>query len=91
MLTEANLNSLRLLNEMAAAAWTIDGANGVKLVAERVDHVTSVLIRCQPRGATQEENVQALNNLTFSTKELAQINKHIADGELNLWQASSDK
>ncbi|HAB22988.1 MAG TPA: aldo/keto reductase, partial [Shigella sp.] len=23
--------------------------------------------------------------------ELAQIDQHIADGELNLWQASSDK
>ncbi|HIE6336196.1 TPA: L-glyceraldehyde 3-phosphate reductase, partial [Shigella flexneri 3b] len=26
-----------------------------------------------------------------STEELAQIDQHIADGELNLWQASSDK
>ncbi|MGQ7088027.1 L-glyceraldehyde 3-phosphate reductase, partial [Escherichia coli] len=25
------------------------------------------------------------------TEELAQIDQHIADGELNLWQASSDK
>ncbi|EOS9178516.1 aldo/keto reductase, partial [Escherichia coli] len=24
-------------------------------------------------------------------EELAQIDQHIADGELNLWQASSDK
>ncbi|MRD90911.1 L-glyceraldehyde 3-phosphate reductase, partial [Klebsiella pneumoniae] len=43
------------------------------------------------RAEQLEENVQALNNLTFSTKELAQIDQHIADGELNLWQASSDK
>lgn len=42
------------------------------------------------RAEQLEENVQALNNLTFSTEELAQIDQHIADGELNLWQASSD-
>ncbi len=29
--------------------------------------------------------------MTFSAEELAQIDQHIADGELNLWQASSDK
>ena len=28
---------------------------------------------------------------SFPTEELAQIDQHIADGELNLWQASSDK
>jgi len=52
--------------------------------------VTSVLIGAS-RAEQLEENVQALNNLTFSTEELAQIDQHIADGELNLWQASSDK
>ncbi|XNM52495.1 aldo/keto reductase [Escherichia coli] len=70
-------------------AWTINGANGVKLVAERWP-LTSVLIGAS-RAEQLEENVQALNNLTFSTEELAQIDQHIADGELNLWQASSDK
>jgi len=54
------------------------------------DRVTSVLIGAS-RAEQLEENVQALNNLTFSTEELAQIDQHIADGELNLWQASSDK
>ena len=42
-------------------------------------------------AAYVKENVQALANLTFSTEELAQIDKHVADGKLNLWQASSDK
>jgi hypothetical protein len=44
--------------------------------------------RRKPSGQL-EENVLALNNLTFSEHELAQIDKHVADGELNLWQASS--
>jgi Predicted oxidoreductases (related to aryl-alcohol dehydrogenases) len=52
--------------------------------------VTSALIGAS-RPEQLEENVLALNNLMFSEKELAQIDQHVADGELNLWQASSDK
>ncbi|SEK21048.1 L-glyceraldehyde 3-phosphate reductase [Kosakonia sacchari] len=89
MLTQSNLNSLRLLNEMAqhrgqsmaqmALSWLL-----------KDQRVTSVLIGAS-RPEQIEENVLALNNLTFSEEELAQIDKHVADGELNLWQASSDK
>ncbi|AST70858.1 aldo/keto reductase [Kosakonia cowanii] len=89
MLTESNLASLRLLNEMAerrgqsmaqmALSWLLKDSR-----------VTSVLIGAS-RPEQLEENVQALNNLSFSADELAQIDKHVADGELNLWQASSDK
>ncbi|MSL93415.1 L-glyceraldehyde 3-phosphate reductase [Escherichia coli] len=89
MVSEGNLNSLRVLDEMAqqrrqsmaqmALSWLL-----------KDDRVTSVLIGAS-RAEQLEENVQALNNLTFSTEELAQIDQHIADGELNLWQASSDK
>ncbi|MGS6398763.1 L-glyceraldehyde 3-phosphate reductase, partial [Enterobacter hormaechei] len=35
--------------------------------------------------------VEALNNLRFSEDELTRIDPHVADGELNLWQASLDK
>ena len=89
MLTESNLASLRLLNEMAerrgqsmtqmALSWLLKDAR-----------VTSVLMGAS-RPEQLEENVQALNNLSFSAGELAQIDKHVADGELNLWQASSNK
>ena len=89
MLSEPNLNSLRLLQEMAhrrgqsmaqmALSW---------LLKDR--RVTSVLIGAS-RPQQLEENVQALKNLTFSTEELAQIDQHVADGQLNLWQTSSDK
>ncbi|MGZ0722817.1 hypothetical protein ACXNAM_18930, partial [Kluyvera cryocrescens] len=51
-----------------------------------------LLIRTFPSRPEQiEENVKALDNLHFSPEELAQIDKHVADGQLNLWQASSDK
>lgn len=52
--------------------------------------VTSVLIGAS-RPEQIEENVKALENLHFSHEELTQIDKHVADGQLNLWQASSDK
>ncbi|CAA0186879.1 TPA: L-glyceraldehyde 3-phosphate reductase [Escherichia coli] len=89
MLIEANLNSLRLLNEMAQQRGQSMAQMALSWLLKD-DRVTSVLIGAS-RAEQLEENVQALNNLTFSTKELAQIDQHIADGELNLWQASSDK
>ncbi|EEX1962597.1 aldo/keto reductase [Escherichia coli] len=89
MLTEANLNNLRLLNEMAQQRGQSMAQMALSWLLKD-DRVTSVLIGAS-RAEQLEENVQALNNLTFSTEELAQIDQHIADGELNLWQASSDK
>ena len=89
MLTEANLNNLRLLHEMAQQRGQSMAQMALSWLLKD-DRVTSVLIGAS-RAEQLEENVQALNNLTFSTEELAQIDQHIADGELNLWQASSDK
>ncbi len=89
MLTEASLNSLRLLNEMAQQRGQSMAQMALSWLLKD-ERVTSVLIGAS-RAEQLEENVQALNNLTFSTEELAQIDQHIADGELNLWQASSDK
>lgn len=89
MLTEANLSSLRLLNEMATARGQSMAQMALSWLLKDT-RVTSVLIGAS-RPEQLEENVQALNNLTFSPEELAQIDKHVADGELNLWHASSDK
>lgn len=77
MLTEANLNSLRLLNEMAQQRGQSMAQMALSWLLKD-DRVTSVLIGAS-RAEQLEENVQA------------QIDQHIADGELNLWQASSDK
>ncbi|HAX3257023.1 L-glyceraldehyde 3-phosphate reductase [Escherichia albertii] len=89
MLTEVNLNSLRLLNEMAQRRGQSMAQMALSWLLKD-ERVTSVLIGAS-RPEQIEENVQAINNLTFSAEELAQIDQHIADGELNLWQASSDK
>lgn len=89
MLTEANLNSLRLLNEMAQARGQTMAQMALSWLLKD-ERVTSVLIGAS-RPEQLEENVQALKNLRFSEEELIRIDKHVADGELNLWQASSDK
>lgn len=89
MLTESNLASLRLLNEMAERRGQTMAQMALSWLLKD-SRVTSVLIGAS-RPEQLEENVQALNNLSFSADELAQIDKHVADGELNLWQASSDK
>ena len=89
MLSEANINSLRLLNEMAQQRGQSMAQMALSWLLKD-NRVTSVLIGAS-RPEQLEENVQALSNLTFSVEELAQIDKHVADGQLNLWQASSDK
>ncbi|WP_130100237.1 aldo/keto reductase [Siccibacter turicensis] len=89
MLTEANLASLRLLNEMAAARGQTMAQMALSWLLKDT-RVTSVLIGAS-RPEQLEENVRALDNLHFTEDELARIDGHVADGELNLWQASSDK
>ncbi|WP_031518700.1 aldo/keto reductase [Siccibacter colletis] len=89
MLTEANLASLRLLNEMAEARGQSMAQMALSWLLKD-QRVTSVLIGAS-RPEQLEENVRALDNLHFSEDELARIDRHVADGELNLWQASSDK
>ena len=86
---EANLSSLRLLNKMAQQRGQSMAQMALSWLLKD-DRVTSVLIGAS-RPEQLEENVQALKNLSFTTEELTQIDKHVADGQLNLWQASSDK
>jgi len=89
MLSESNLQSLRLLQEMAQSRGQSMAQMALSWLLKD-NRVTSVLIGAS-RPEQLEENVQALNNLTFTPQELVQIDQHVADGQLNLWQASSDK
>lgn len=89
MLSESNLKSLRLLQEMAQSRGQSMAQMALSWLLKD-NRVTSVLIGAS-RPEQLEENVQALNNLAFTPEELAQIDRHVADGQLNLWQASSDK
>ena len=87
MLSEENLTKVRALDSIAkrrgqalaqmALAWTLRDAR-----------VTSTLI-----GASSVEqlegNVAALENLSFSDEELAEIDKHATESGINLWERSS--
>jgi len=86
-LSEETLAKVRALNELAgqrgqslaqlAVAWTL-----------RDPRVTSALL-----GASSvpqlEANVAALDNLSFGTDELAEIDRHATEAGINLWEPSS--
>ena len=87
LLTEENVGRARALNEIAqrrgqslaqlAIAWAL-----------RDPRVTSALL-----GASSvrqlEQNVAALDQLTFDPAEVEEIDQHAVDGSINLWEASS--
>jgi L-glyceraldehyde 3-phosphate reductase len=87
LLTEETLTHVRALNDMAkergqslaqmALSWTL-----------RDPRVTSTLI-----GASSveqlEENVRALDNLTFADDELQAIDDHAVEAGINIWAPSS--
>jgi L-glyceraldehyde 3-phosphate reductase len=87
MLSEENLARVRALNEVArrrgqtlaqlALAWTL-----------RDPRVTSTLIGASS-VAQLEANLAALRHLEFSDEELAEIDRHATEGDVNLWASSS--
>ena len=87
MLTEDNIERVRALNEIAsgrgqslaqmAIAWTLRDAR-----------VTSALIGVSSL-AQLEDNLAALDRLDFSPDELAEIEKHAHEGNLNIWARSA--
>jgi L-glyceraldehyde 3-phosphate reductase len=87
LLTDAALGQVRALNELArergqslaqmALAWTL-----------RDPRMTSTLV-----GASSveqlEDSLDALDNLSFSDDELAEIDRYATDAEINIWSLSS--
>nr|WP_306795102.1 aldo/keto reductase [Pseudomonas syringae group genomosp. 3] len=86
-LSEQNIAHVRALNEIAqrrgqslaqmALAWTL-----------RDPRVTSALIGAS-RPEQIIENVGALQNLAFSSEELAEIDSFAVEGGINLWEKPS--
>jgi L-glyceraldehyde 3-phosphate reductase len=84
LLTEQNLQHIRALNEIA-------GRRGQSLAqlalawAARDERVSSVLI-----GASSvrqlEQNIAALENQSFTAEELAEIDQHAVEGDIDLWR-----
>jgi L-glyceraldehyde 3-phosphate reductase len=87
MLTEENLAKIRALNEIAkrrgqslaqmAVAWTL-----------RDEAVTSALAGASS-VAQLEQNLAALEKLTFSPSELQEIDRYATEGGINIWAHSS--
>jgi L-glyceraldehyde 3-phosphate reductase len=51
--------------------------------------VSSVLIGAS-RPSQLADNVQAIHSAPFSSEDLAEIDRHAVDGDLNIWLASSN-
>ncbi|WP_378148409.1 L-glyceraldehyde 3-phosphate reductase [Cnuibacter sp. UC19_7] len=87
MITDETLQRVRALNEIAAGR----GQTLAQLAlswALRDERVTSVLI-----GASSvkqlDDNLDAVQNLSFTEAELAAIDEHAGDRDINLWAPSS--
>jgi L-glyceraldehyde 3-phosphate reductase len=84
MLNDENLGRIRALNDIAlgrgqslaqmAVAWALRDAR-----------VTSVLIGASS-VAQLEQNVAALDQLKFSSDEIATIDRFAVDGNVDLWR-----
>ncbi len=87
LLTEQNLAHIRALNELAARRGQSLAQLALAWVA-RDERVSSVLI-----GASSvrqlEQNVAALDNLTFTDAELEEIDQHAVEGGIDLWRESA--
>jgi L-glyceraldehyde 3-phosphate reductase len=88
MISDENLERVRALNEIAAGRGQTLAQLAVAW-ALRDQRVTSALL-----GASSveqlEQNVAALERLDFSADELAAIDRHAVEGDINLWAASSE-
>ena len=86
-LSDENLERVRGLNEIAKARGQTLAQMALAWVL-RDTRVTSTLIGASS-SAQIRENVAALQNLSFSAKELADIDALAKEGAINLWAGSS--
>jgi L-glyceraldehyde 3-phosphate reductase len=88
LVSEENLARVRALNEIAARRGQSLAQLAIAWVL-RDPRVSSALI-----GASSvmqlEQNVAALANLDFTAEELADIERHAVDSEINIWAPSSN-
>jgi L-glyceraldehyde 3-phosphate reductase len=87
MLTEDRLDRVRALNDVAAQR----GQSLAQLAlawAPRDPGMTSLVIGAS--SVTQlDDNAAALDHLDLTEDELAEINRHATDADINLWSRSS--
>ena len=87
MLTPKNLANVRALNDIARQRGQSLAQMAIAWVLRRPT-ITSALA-----GASSwrqiEDSLGALQNTTFTSEELSQIDTYASDGDLNIWAASS--
>src|SRR5579871_1682826 len=88
MLSEENLARVSALAEVAAGRGQTLAQMAIAWVL-RDARVSSALLGASS-VAQLEQNVAALAHLDFSADELAEIDRHAADGAINIWAGSSD-
>jgi L-glyceraldehyde 3-phosphate reductase len=88
MLSEENLARVRALNEIARSRGQSLAQMAVAWVL-RDERVTSALLGASSVSQL-EQNVAALARLDFSAEELAEIDKHAVEGNVNVWASSSE-
>ncbi len=84
MLNDENLAHIRSLNDIAAGRGQSLAQMAIAW-ALRDPRVTSVLIGASS-VAQLEQNVSALDNLKFTSDELATIDRYAVDGGVDLWR-----
>jgi L-glyceraldehyde 3-phosphate reductase len=87
LLSEQNLAHVRALNEIAAKRGQSLAQLAIAWVL-RDPRVTSALIGASSVGQL-EQNVAALAHLDFTAEELAKIERHAVEGDIDLWAPSS--
>jgi len=86
-LQESTLEDVRALNEIAGRRGQTLAQMAIAWVL-RDPRVTTALIGASS-VAQLEDSVRALDNLTFTEDELAQIDRHAVDAGINIWAPRS--
>lgn len=88
MLSEANLNHIRALNDIARGRGQSLAQMAIAWIL-RDPRVTSALVGA--RNTKQlDDSLDALKNLTFDAEELHTIDRYAREGNIDLWRGLSD-
>ncbi|GAN88478.1 L-glyceraldehyde 3-phosphate reductase [Komagataeibacter intermedius] len=88
MLSEANLNHIRALNDIARGRGQSLAQMAIAWIL-RDPRVTSALVGA--RNTKQlDDSLDALKNLTFDAQELHTIDRYAREGNIDLWRGLSD-
>ncbi|MEC5325389.1 L-glyceraldehyde 3-phosphate reductase [Aurantimonas sp. A3-2-R12] len=87
MLSAANIERIRALTAIAEARGQSLAQMAIAWVLRRPE-VTSALVGART-VAQLDDSLDALNRLDFSETELAEIDRHAGEGDIDLWRAQS--